>query len=210
MKIYMITIALFLGIIFGSTSLFAKDYTEKDVIKKGNLYYDTANKPLTGRYITNKNAGKTIVTVKNGKRDGDTLLYINSVLRLKDTYIDGQVKVKDTYWSNGKLRTHTPIMARYTNGSLSEKHTNEPTKWYYKNGKQMLEQTMSDTKFYNKNGKLLAQASSQNISKSFCMDKEKQIPLKSNKLDILLNEYDRIFDNPLDDKEMDFSKFKCS
>ena len=212
---YILIFVLFLEIILGNTDALAKDYQLKDVAfdSTTKTFYDKAKKTITGRVISVKDEKKTIVTVKDGKQDGETLTYIKGILRAKNILVNGQLREINTYWTNGKIRTHTPIMARYVNGSLAEKYTNEPTKWYYKNGKLMLAlegegMPPKFMAFYDKKGQLLAKINVKVMNNSFCVDNGKKVPLRST--DIFLNEYNRILDDDYDDKEMDFSKFKCS
>ena len=84
----------------------SKDVDWKDLIKRDGLWYEKfTNEPFTGN-STGLKQGK----VKDGKKDGEWLYYIeNGQLYLKNTYKDGK---KDgerlKYNENGQLK-HTEI-----------------------------------------------------------------------------------------------------
>ena len=190
-----------------SLGVSAKEFAEKDIIKENDTYYDANHKPLTGTVVSKD---RTLITnVKDGKLHGDMLLYNRGVLRGKNTFQDGKLRVQETYWPNKKLRTRRPIVAHYINGQLVEKYKDEPTRGYYKNGKPMFEQTKKETIFYDKNGKLLAQLSNANVNKSFCFKNGQKKSISMGQIELLTNEFNRIIDNALDEQEADFSQFKC-
>ena len=90
----------------------SKNVDWNDLIKRDELWYEKfTNEPFTGN-STGLKQGK----VKDGKKDGEWLYYIeNGQLYLKNTYKDGK--------KDGERLKY------YDNGQLMEKG-------YYKNGKQ--------------------------------------------------------------------------
>ena len=103
---------------------------EKDLVKRGGLYYrKRTDVPFTG-----KTTGKTQGTFKNGKKDGPYVRYHkNGQLFLKTNYKDGK---RDgpyiRYYDNGRLsskgkqkdgKQEGPHVTHHRNGQLQTKGT---------------------------------------------------------------------------------------
>lgn len=109
---------------------------EKDLVKRGGLYYrKRTDVPFTG-----KTTGKTQGTFKNGKKDGPYIRYYkNGQLFLKTNYKDGKwdgpwvtYHKNGQLWSKGTLKNDEeegPWVRFYENGQLWSKGN-------YKDGKE--------------------------------------------------------------------------
>ena len=108
---------------------------EKDLVKRGGLYYrKRTDVPFTG-----KTTGKTQGTFKNGKKDGPYVRYHkNGQLFLKRNYKDG--------------KRDGPYIRYYDNGRLSSKGKQKdgkqegPHVTYHRNGQLQTKGTFKDGK----------------------------------------------------------------